>query len=278
VRGIATEFVYPPKSPFLVGGPCVIESAGHALYMADSIKDICERTGFSFIFKSSFDKANRSSSSSYRGPGLEYGLKILQRVREEVQVPVLSDIHEPAQAAQVEGMLDVIQIPALLARQTDLIQAAARTGRALNLKRGQFMAPADMWNACLKAEEAGCDKIILTDRGSCFGYHDIVLDLRAISELQKTGYPVAVDVSHTVQAPCGAGDKSTGRRELIPAFARAAMAAGADGLFIEIHDNPDAALSDAGNQLRLSDLERLLAQCWKIHHIAADSPEYAGLP
>ncbi|MBE3040274.1 MAG: 3-deoxy-8-phosphooctulonate synthase [Chloroflexi bacterium] len=271
-------FAYPPKFPFLVGGPCVIESAGHALYVADSIKDICERTGFSFIFKSSFDKANRSSSSSYRGPGLEYGLKILQRVREEVQVPVLSDIHEPGQAAQVEGMLDVIQIPALLARQTDLIQAAARTGRVLNLKRGQFMAPKDMKNACWKAEEAGCDRIILTDRGSCFGYRDIVLDLRAISELQKTGYPVAVDVSHTVQAPCGAGDKSTGRPEMIPAFARAAMAAGADGLFIEIHDMPEKALSDAGNQLRLSDLERLLAQCWKIHHIASDSPEYAGLP
>jgi 2-dehydro-3-deoxyphosphooctonate aldolase (KDO 8-P synthase) len=275
---IPSAVVYPPKFPFLIGGPCVIESEGHSLYMAESIKDICERTGFSFIFKSSFDKANRSSSSSYRGPGLEYGLKILQRVREEVQVPVLSDIHEPAQAARVEGTLDVIQIPALLARQTDLIQAAARTGRVLNLKRGQFMAPADMWNACLKAEEAGCDRIILTDRGTCFGYHDIILDLRAISELQKTGYPVAVDVSHTVQAPCGAGDKSTGRPEYIPAFARAAMAAGADGLFIEIHDNPEKALSDAGNQLQLSDLERLLAQCWKIHHIADDSPEYAGLP
>lgn len=278
MRGIATEFVYPPKFPFLIGGPCVIESAGHALYMADSIKDICERTGFSFIFKSSYDKANRSSSSSYRGPGLEYGLKILQRVREEVQVPVLADIHEPTQAAQVEGMLDVIQIPALLARQTDLIQAAARTGRMLNLKRGQFMAPADMWNPCLKAEEAGCSRIILTDRGSCFGYHDIILDLRAISELQKTGYPVAVDVSHTVQAPCGAGDKSTGRPEMIPAFARAAMAAGADGLFIEIHDTPEKALSDAGNQLRLCDLERLLSQCWRIHHIVNGSYEYAGLP
>ena len=265
-----SAFVYPPKSPFLIGGPCVIESAGHALYMADSIKDICERTGFSFIFKSSFDKANRSSSSSYRGPGLEYGLKILQRVREEVQVPVLSDIHEPGQAAQVEGVLDVIQIPALLARQTDLIQAAARTGRTLNLKRGQFMAPADMRNVCWKAKEAGCRNIILTDRGSCFGYHDIVLDLRAISELKKTGYPVAADVSHTVQAPCGAGDKSSGRPELIPVFARAAMAAGADGLFIEIHDNPEEALSDAGNQFRLSDLERLLDQCRRIQNLVAD--------
>ena len=259
--------VYPPKFPFLIGGPCVIESAGHSLYMADSIKDICERTGFGFIFKSSFDKANRSSSSSFRGPGLEYGLEILQMVREEVQVPVLSDIHEPSQAARVEGTLDVIQIPALLARQTDLIQAAARTGRVLNLKRGQFMAPRDMRNACLKAEEAGCDRIILTDRGSSFGYHDIVLDLRAIPELQRTGYPVAVDVSHTVQAPCGAGDKSTGRPELIPAFARAAMAAGADGLFIEIHDRPEKALSDTENQLGLCHLERLLSQCRRIYHI-----------
>jgi len=267
-----------PKPPFLIGGPCVIESEGHTLYMADSINDICERTGFSFVFKSSFDKANRSSFSSFRGPGLEYGLKILQRVREDVQVPVLSDIHESSQASQVEGMLDVIQIPALLARQTDLIQAAARTGRALNLKRGQFMAASDMKNACRKAEEAGCDQIILTDRGSCFGYHDIVLDLRTISELQKTGYPVAVDVSHTVQAPCGAGDKSTGRPEMIPAFARAAMAAGADGLFIEIHDKPEKALSDSGNQLRLSDLERLLAQCWRIYHIVHSGTEYAGLP
>jgi len=267
-----------PKPPFLIGGPCVIESEGHTLYMADSINDICERTGFSFVFKSSFDKANRSSFSSFRGPGLEYGLKILQRVREDVQVPVLSDIHESSQASQVEGMLDVIQIPALLARQTDLIQAAARTGRALNLKRGQFMAASDMKNACRKAEEAGCDQIILTDRGSCFGYHDIVLDLRTISELQKTGYPVAVDVSHTVQAPCGAGDKSTGRPEMIPAFARAAMAAGADGLFIEIHDKPEKALSDSGNQLRLSDLERLLAQCWRIYHIVHNGSEYAGLP
>jgi 2-dehydro-3-deoxyphosphooctonate aldolase (KDO 8-P synthase) len=275
---IPSVSVYPPKTPFLIGGPCVIESAGHALYMADSIKDICERAGFSFIFKSSYDKANRSSSSSYRGPGLEYGLKILQRVREEVQAPVLSDIHEPSQAAQVEGTLDVIQIPALLARQTDLIQAAARTGRTLNLKRGQFMAPADMANACRKAEEAGCRKIIITDRGSCFGYHDIVLDLRAIPELKRTGYPVAVDVSHTVQAPCGAGDKSTGRPEHIPALARAAMAAGADGLFIEIHDRPEEALSDAGNQLRLSDLEELLKQCWRIRHIVSYKPDYAGLP
>ena len=262
--------VYPPKFPFLIGGPCVIESEKHSLYMADSFKDICERVGFSFIFKSSFDKANRSSSSSYRGPGLEYGLKILQRVREEVQVPVLSDIHEPSQAIQVEGTLDVIQIPALLARQTDLIQAAAQTGRILNLKRGQFMAPKDMKNACWKAEEAGCDRIILTDRGSSFGYHDIVLDLRAISELQRTGYPVAVDVSHTVQTPCGAGDRSTGRPEFIPAFARAAMAAGADGLFIEIHDKPEKALSDAENQLRLSDLECLLSQCRRIHDLISE--------
>lgn len=275
---IPSAVVYPPKFPFLIGGPCVIESAGHALYMADSIKDICERTGFSFIFKSSFDKANRSSSSSFRGPGLECGLETLQRVREEVQVPVLSDIHEPAQAVLVEGTLDVIQIPALLARQTDLIQAAARTGRILNLKRGQFMAAADMKNACWKAEEAGCDRIILTDRGSCFGYRDIVLDLRTISELQLTHYPVAVDVSHTVQAPCGAGDKSIGRPEMIPAFARAAMAAGADGLFIEIHDRPEKALSDAENQLKLCHLERLLSQCWRIYHIVHSGTEYAGLP
>ena len=250
---------------FLIAGPCVIESENHAVRMAARIRKITHRLGIPFIFKSSFDKANRTSIKSYRGPGIDKGLWILKTVSEEVGVPVLSDIHTPDQAAVAAEALDVIQIPALLCRQTDLVVEAARTGKALNIKKGQFMAPRDMLNVIEKAIEAGNENLMITERGNSFGYNCNVVDMRGIAMMRRFGFPVVMDASHSAQAPGAAGDKSAGDPSMIPVLARAGVAAGAAGLFIEVHDDPEKALSDGPNSLHLNDLEGLLRQALAIY-------------
>jgi 2-dehydro-3-deoxyphosphooctonate aldolase (KDO 8-P synthase) len=254
----------------LIAGPCVIESEAHALGLAHAIRDIAARCGVPFVFKASFDKANRTSIRSFRGPGLEEGLRILRRVRDEAGVPVLTDIHEPAQAAPAAEVADVLQIPAFLCRQTDLLVAAARTGRAVNIKKGQFLAPGDMRHAAAKIADAGNDRVILTERGSSFGYHNLVVDMRALPMMRTLGYPVVYDVTHSLQLP-GAGDGVTaGQAEFIEPMARAGVAAGVDGVFMEVHERPETARSDAQNALRLDLLEPLLARLTRIHAVAAE--------
>ncbi|MBP1606956.1 MAG: kdsA [Acidobacteria bacterium] len=249
----------------LVGGPCVIESETHALSLAIAIRDAAARVGLPFVFKASFDKANRTSIRSYRGPGLDEGLRILAEVKRAARVPVLTDIHEPWQAERAAAVVDVLQIPAFLCRQTDLLVAAARTGRVVNIKKGQFLAPLDMRHAVAKVVDSGNDQIILTERGTTFGYHDLVVDMRSLPLLRSMGYPVVFDVTHSLQLP-GAGDGVTaGQAEFIEPLASAGVAAGVDGVFLEIHDNPAQAKSDAQNALDLSRLPALLARLARIH-------------
>jgi len=244
----------------LIAGPCVIESRDHALMMAERIKRIAGKLGIPFIFKSSFDKANRSSIRSYRGPGLEEGLRVLEEVKREVGVPVLSDIHTPDQAEPASQVLDVIQIPAFLCRQTDLLLAAGKTGRPINVKKGQFMAPWDMGNVVEKIESTGNPNVMLTERGSCFGYNNLVVDMRSIPVMRGLGCPVIFDATHSVQLPGGLGASSGGQREFVPYLARAAAALGIDGLFMEVHDRPDEALCDGPNMVDLETLESILEQ------------------
>ncbi|MDH4195877.1 MAG: 3-deoxy-8-phosphooctulonate synthase [Candidatus Aminicenantes bacterium] len=248
-----------PGGFFLIAGPCVIESEKHAVSMARTIRDVCVRNGVPLIFKASFDKANRSSAASFRGPGLEKGLETLAAVKKEVGIPVLSDIHEAWQAEKAARVLDVIQIPAFLCRQTDLLMAAAATGRAVNIKKGQFLSPEEMRLALDKATGTGNHKVMLTERGTFFGYHNLVVDARSIPVMKAWGYPVIMDASHSVQRPAGEGARSGGDAEFIPLMARVGIVAGADGVFIEVHDRPEEALSDRGNSLRLSGLEMLVA-------------------
>lgn len=246
-----------PDSLFLIAGPCVIESAEHALLLARALKGTADRLRIPFIFKASYDKANRSSLSSYRGPGLKKGLEILKAIKTELGIPVLSDVHDPSQVSKAADVLDVIQIPAFLCRQTDLILEAAGTGKPLNLKKGQFMSPQDMHHAVDKALSRGNDKIILTERGTSFGYNNLVVDMRSIPIMKAWGYPVVLDATHSVQKPGAQGTSSGGDAEFIPALARAGVAAGVDGVFLEVHDNPPLALSDAANSLKLEALEPL---------------------
>jgi 2-dehydro-3-deoxyphosphooctonate aldolase (KDO 8-P synthase) len=248
----------------LIGGPCVIESEDFTLKMAEEIRKVCDRLKISFIFKSSFDKANRTSANSFRGQTLEDGLAVLQRVKDEVGVPVLTDIHESYQAAIVAEVADVLQIPAFLCRQTDLLLAAAATGRAVNVKKGQFLAPWDMKNVVKKLEVGGAKNILLTERGTSFGYNTLVVDLRGLPQMRELGYPVVFDATHSVQMPGGQGDKSGGQRHFIPYLARAAAAVGIDALFMEIHENPDAAPSDGPNMVPLENLEDILRQVLNI--------------
>jgi len=248
----------------LIAGPCVIESEDHALTLARAIKQVAMACGLPWIFKASYDKANRTSLSSFRGPGLETGLRILERVRADVGAPVLTDIHEPAHAAAAAGVVDVLQIPAFLCRQTDLLVAAARTGCAVNIKKGQFMAPLDMRHAIRKVVESGNPRVLLTERGTCFGYNNLVVDIRAIPMMRSLGCPVIFDVTHSLQLP-GAGDGVTaGLAEYIEPLASAGVAAGADGIFMEVHDDPPRAKSDAQNAVRLSDLQPLLERLSRI--------------
>jgi 2-dehydro-3-deoxyphosphooctonate aldolase (KDO 8-P synthase) len=245
---------------FLVGGPCVIESETHARTMAERIARIASDAQVPYIFKASYDKANRSSVKSFRGPGLKEGLRILNKIKHDLDVPILTDIHEPSHAAPAAVVCDILQIPAFLSRQTDLLEAAAKTGRIVNIKKGQFLSPWDMTNVVEKIAASGNDKIILTERGASFGYQNLVVDMRAFPILQKLGYPVIFDVTHSVQLPGGQGHASGGQPEFIEPLARAGVAAGVDGIFLETHDNPPEALSDGANALPLWQLPALLAR------------------
>lgn len=243
---------------FLIAGPCVIESKQLVLDTAFQINEIAKQVGFPFIFKSSYDKANRSSIHSFRGLGIDKGLSILQKVKEEVQIPVLTDVHSVDEAIQAGKIVDVLQIPAFLCRQTDLLIAAAKTGRVVNVKKGQFLSPWDMKNVVHKLEESGTKKIVLTERGSSFGYNNLVVDMRSLPVMRSLGYPVVFDATHSVQLPGGGGTKSAGQREFIAPLARAAAAAGCDGFFMEVHPDPDSALSDGPNMVPLKKLKELL--------------------
>jgi 2-dehydro-3-deoxyphosphooctonate aldolase (KDO 8-P synthase) len=255
----------------LIAGPCVIESEAHAIETALETKDIARRAGVQYVFKASYDKANRTSSSSFRGPGLSEGVRVLGRVRERAQVPILTDIHEPAQAAPAAEVADVLQIPAFLSRQTDLLVAAAKTGRVVNIKKGQFLAPNDMRHAIQKVVDAGAQDVFVTERGFTFGYNNLVVDMRAFPMLRALGYPVIYDVTHSLQLP-GAGDGVTaGQAEYIAPLASAGVAAGVDGVFLEVHQDPSRAKSDAQNALRLDLLEPLLGRLVKIHEIAREA-------
>ena len=261
---------------FLIAGPCVIESEEHALSLARRIKEICGRQGVPFIFKASYDKANRSSLKSYRGPGLEKGLSILRRVKEEAGVPVLSDVHETSQVGPAAEVLDVIQIPAFLCRQTDLIIEAARTKKPLNFKKGQFLSPQEMANALEKAESQGNGDVLITERGTFFGYNNLVFDVRSIPIMKRWGRPVVLDASHLVQRPGGRGAASGGEAEFIPTIVRAGVAAGADGLFLEVHDQPEKALSDGYNSLNINNLEDILGAAGRIRQALPENLEPSG--
>jgi 2-dehydro-3-deoxyphosphooctonate aldolase (KDO 8-P synthase) len=242
----------------VVAGPCIIESERLCLQVARVLTRALRRLEVTYVFKASFDKANRTSARSFRGPGIDSGLKTLARVREEFGVPVLTDIHTESQAASAGEVADVLQIPAFLCRQTDLIEAAALTGRILNLKKGQFLSPSDMGQVVNKAAEFGARRIMLTDRGTTFGYNNLVADMRGIAIMQRLGLPVVFDATHSVQLPGGCGDRSGGQREFAPVLARAAVAAGADGVYLETHPDPDRALSDGPNMIPLAQLPRLI--------------------
>ena len=252
---------------FLIAGPCVIESYERTLMIGQEIKKICDRLDVQYIFKASFDKANRSSLASFRGPGIEKGLEILAAIKKELQVPVCSDVHDVTQLEQAAKVLDWMQIPAFLCRQTDLVCGAAKTGNAVNVKKGQFMAPEDMQNVLRKMEDTGNTNLSLTERGVSFGYHNLVVDMRAFPIMRQFGYPVIFDATHSVQLPGGMGTSTGGQREFIPYLARAAVATGVDGFFMEVHDNPPEGLSDSTNMLYLSSLESLLKELIAIDNI-----------
>jgi len=253
-----------PGRLFLIAGPCVIESERLCLRVAKSLKRTCQRLGISYVFKASFDKANRTSASSARGPGLDEGLFVLAKVRSEIGVPVLTDIHTEDQAAAAARVVDILQIPAFLCRQTDLIVAAARTGKIVNLKKGQFLSPAEIGQGIEKARRGGAKKILLTERGTTFGYNNLVADMRAIAIMKRFGCPVIFDATHSVQLPGMGGDSSGGQREFAPVLARAAVAAGANGVFIETHPRPDKALSDGPNMIPLKDMAGVLEGLVKV--------------
>ena len=244
---------------FLIAGPCVIEDEATCLQIAAKLDQVCRRLGIGYVFKASFDKANRTSAQSFRGPGMDAGLAVLAKVRAELGVPVLTDVHSEAQAWAAAHSVDVLQIPAFLCRQTDLILAAVQTGKTVNLKKGQFLSPQEMGQVVAKAKEGGGKRLLLTERGTTFGYNNLVSDMRSIPILRHFGFPVVFDATHSVQLPGGAGDKSGGQREFAPVLARCAIAAGVDGLFIETHPDPSRALSDGPNSIPLHDLPKLLA-------------------
>jgi 2-dehydro-3-deoxyphosphooctonate aldolase (KDO 8-P synthase) len=252
----------------LIAGPCVIESQQHAIDTALAVRDIAERAGVQYVYKVSYDKANRTSGGSFRGPGLQEGMRILAHVRAAAGVPILTDIHEPAHATRAAEVADILQIPAFLSRQTDLIVAAARTGRVVNIKKGQFLAPADMRHAIDKVVNAGNTRVMVTERGVSFGYHNLVVDMRAFPQLRALGYPVVYDVTHSLQLPGGGDGVTAGQAEFIEPMASAGVAAGVDGVFLEVHERPESAKSDAQNALRLDLLEPLLQRLVRIHAIA----------
>jgi 2-dehydro-3-deoxyphosphooctonate aldolase (KDO 8-P synthase) len=260
-------FVVGTGQPLLlIGGPCALESEELARTVAGTMQEICDRLGIFYVFKASFDKANRTSLSSYRGPGLEKGLATLAGIRKEFGVPVISDIHDVTQVAAAAEVLDILQIPAFLCRQTDLLTAAAKTGKVVNVKKGQFVSPWDMENAVNKMRGVGGRKIMLVERGASFGYNNLVVDMRSLPVMRSFGCPVIFDATHSVQLPGGAGGASSGQREFIGTLSKAAVAAGIDGLFLEIHPNPDQALCDGPNSIPLDKVEELLVQLIRVRN------------
>lgn len=251
---------------FLIAGPCVIENEALCLRVAKRLSAVCGDLGMPYVFKASYDKANRTSSASFRGPGLAEGLAILDRVRTRTGAPVLTDVHTVEEAEQAGEIADILQIPAFLCRQTDLIRAAAKTGRIVNVKKGQFLSPQEMAQVVKKAAAAGGNKLLLTERGTTFGYQNLVVDMRSIPIMGRLGFPVVFDATHSVQLPGAGGDRSAGQREFAPVLARSAVAAGADGLFIETHPNPEEALSDGPNMIPLHQMAKVLKTFQKIHH------------
>lgn len=255
------------KKFIVIAGPCVIENEEITLQIAEELKRISSELDIDFYFKASFDKANRTSIDSFRGPGMEQGLKILQKVKDIYQLRIVTDIHEPYQADPVAEVADIIQIPAFLCRQTDLLVAAARTGKTINVKKAQFLAPWDMRNAVHKIEQAGNKRVMLCERGTSFGYNTLVVDMTSIIEMKKIGYPVIFDGTHSVQKPGGNGTSTSGNREYVPYLSRAAVAAGADGLFLETHIRPEEALSDGPNMIHIGDVKKLIEECLRIKEI-----------
>jgi len=251
----------------LIAGPCVIESEDVVLETAQRLKEICSRLQLPFVFKSSYDKANRTSINSFRGPGLEQGLKVLDTVRSRLSVSVLTDVHSPEEAVRAAEVVDIIQIPALLCRQTDLVIAASETGKAVNIKKGQFLAPWDVRNIIEKFTSTGNTRLMITERGTSFGYNNLVVDFRAFPVMKSFGHPVIFDVTHSLQLPGGQGSSSGGQREFAAPLARAAVAAGVDGLFMEVHPDPDRALCDGPNMIRLDDVEGILAVAKALHDV-----------
>ncbi|MEI2418793.1 3-deoxy-8-phosphooctulonate synthase [Arthrospira platensis SPKY2] len=251
----------------LIAGPCVIESYDLCYEVANQASKICSQLGIQFIFKSSFDKANRTSSSSFRGFGLDQGLSVLEKIKHQLNIPVTTDIHESWQPKEISSVVDLMQIPAFLCRQTDLLQAAAESGKPVNVKKGQFIAPWDMENVVKKLTSFGCEEILLTERGASFGYNALVVDFRSLPIMKKMGYPVVFDATHSVQIPGGLGNKSSGQREFVLPLAKAAVAVGIDALFMEVHPNPDEALSDGPNMIKLDDLEVYLKTLLAIHNL-----------
>lgn len=249
----------------LIAGPCVIESEQNAMYIAETVQKIAAELDLDYVFKASFDKANRTSIASYRGPGLEEGLEILTKIKDTLNVRIATDIHEPWQAEKAAQVADIIQIPAFLCRQTDLLVAAAKTGKIINVKKAQFLAPWDMSNVVHKLEEAGNKNILLCERGTSFGYNTLVVDMTGIIEMKKLGYPVVMDATHSVQKPGGKGSATGGNRTYVEPLAKAAIAAGADALFFEVHPNPDQALSDGPNMVPLDDFKDMLKRIIKVH-------------
>ena len=263
------------KQLTLIAGPCVIESEQLCLKVAATLRKACDKLGLNYIFKASYDKANRSSGQSFRGPGLEEGLAVLARVRARFDVPVLTDVHTEEQARAAAQAVDLLQIPAFLCRQTDLIAAAVRTGKIVNLKKGQFLSPQEMGQVLKKAASVGGQKFLVTERGTTFGYNNLVADMRSIPILRQFGFPVIFDATHSVQLPGAGGDRSGGQREMAPVLARSALAAGADGLFIETHPDPDAALSDGPNMIPLRQMPRLLAGFVRLYETVRALPSGA---
>jgi 2-dehydro-3-deoxyphosphooctonate aldolase (KDO 8-P synthase) len=255
----------------VIAGPCVIESQESALRHASLLKQAADRAGVPYIFKSSYDKANRSSGGSFRGPGLERGLEILAEVKRKVGVPILTDVHESAQVASVQQIADVLQIPAFLCRQTDFVIAVAKSGKVVNIKKGQFLAPWDIGNVVEKILSTGNDRVLLTERGVSFGYNNLVSDMRSLVWMRELGFPVIFDATHSLQLPGGMGHASGGERKYIPALARAAVAVGIDALFMEVHEDPDQALSDGPNSLRLKDFEKLIGAVKQIDEMVKGS-------
>jgi 2-dehydro-3-deoxyphosphooctonate aldolase (KDO 8-P synthase) len=256
---------------FLIAGPCVIESEDLVMEVAGKMKEITEKQGIKYVFKASFDKANRTSINSFRGPGLEKGLEILSRVKSKYNLPIATDIHEPWQCKEASKVIDILQIPAFLCRQTDLLIAAAETGKAVNIKKGQFLAPWDMKNVIKKFEEVGNPNIMLCERGTTFGYNNLVVDMRALLEMRKLGYPIVFDATHSVQIPGGQGETTGGNREYVYPLMRSAAAIGIDGIFAEVHPDPDNAMSDGPNMLRLDKIEDVLKSVKKFDDIVKNN-------